>query len=316
MTANDRYNSALNSIPAPGGNGCHPALLGVANLGAIAGIEPARIFSDIRNAIPPGRRHASDKEIQVTVSKAVREHSGKSFTPEPRPAPIVADGKATLRKIIDQAIIDNEVDLWEASPVRLYDDPKQDAALLLRTLYRPDDLLFIGDRAEPGILGQTIRPAADWITYFQTGGATAPHIIINPLTGKLAPVKGSDKMTLRGDACIKDFRFCLVEFDNLSFSDQIKFWSAVKLPICALIHSGGKSIHAWLQVSKLADVTTHDQWDSIIRDRLYARVLKPLGVDGACSNPARLSRLPGHYRTEKKQMQKILWLSPEGRPIS
>ncbi len=191
-----------------------------------------------------------------------------------------------------------------------------DAILLLETLFKPDALLFIGDRVEPGILGQTIRPATDWITHFQNGGATSEHVIINPLSGKPALTKGGDKGTLRGDACVKDFRYCLVEFDTLSHEDQIKFWSAVKLPVCALIHTGGKSIHAWLDVQKLATVESMEQWETEIKGRLYDRILKPLGVDGACSNPARLSRLPGHLRQEKKAMQKLLWLSPEGKTVS
>jgi len=65
----------------------------------------------------------------------------------------------------------------------------------------------------------------------------------------------------------------------------------------------------------LAAVSTADEWDSQIRERLYKRVLTPLGVDSTCSNQSRLSRLPGHFRAEKKKMQKILWLSNEGQKL-
>jgi hypothetical protein len=57
----------------------------------------------------------------------------------------------------------------------------------------------------------------------------------------------------------------VAEFDNLSREDQIRFWSAVKLPIVALIDSGGKSTHCWLEVSKLATVETFDQWTTTER---------------------------------------------------
>lgn len=107
----------------------------------------------------------------------------------------------------------------------------------------------------------------------------------------------------------------MAEFDNLDRTEQIKFWSAVKLPIVALIDSGNKSIHGIIEVSKLAKIETSEQWDTQIKQRLYERILKPLGVDGACSNSARLSRLPGHFRSKKSSMQKILWLSSEGRQI-
>jgi len=69
-------------------------------------------------------------------------------------------------------------------------------------------------------------------------------------------------------------------------------------------------------VSKLVRVETLEQWQAQIKTRLYDRILTPLGIDGACSNPARLSRLPGHFRSEKGAWQRLLWLSAEGRPIN
>ena len=82
---------------------------------------------------------------------------------------------------------------------------------------------------------------------------------------------------LRGDGNVKAFRHCLVEFDTLSREDQIRFWSAAKLPILALIDTGGKSIHAWLDVQKLFNVSTSEQWDQNIKIGLYEKALIPLG---------------------------------------
>jgi len=313
----DRYNAALNSIPAPGGAGCHPALLGAANLGTLANLDPNQIYSDIRQAIPQGGRRVPNNEILKTIRKAFQDHQGGTFTPRPRPKPVVRDGRAALHKIIFQSKISDDVDLWESSPIRLLDDSATDAVLLLKTLFKSDDFLFIGERHKPGIVGQTIRTAADWIGYFQNGGQTSPFIIINPLTGRAAPTKGGNKETLRGDFCVKDFRYCLIEFDNLSHEDQIKFWAAVKLPVVVLIDSAGKSLHGWIDVQRLAKIDTQEKWQSEIKIRLYDRILKPLGVDTTCSNPARLSRLPGHWRDKNaKAIQKILWLSPKGRPVA
>jgi hypothetical protein len=108
----------------------------------------------------------------------------------------------------------------------------------------------------------------------------------------------------------------VVEFDQLDRGLQIAFWSAARLPIVALIDSGGKSVHAWIAVQELGvEVATAEQWDAQIRRRLYG-LLTPMGADPACANPSRLSRLPGHYRAEKKTWQRVLWLSATGRPIS
>lgn len=185
-----------------------------------------------------------------------------------------------------------------------------DAILVLKTLFKPTDRLCIG-----GPYDVTNKSVEEWIALAEKGVKIGPHIIPNPLSGTFAPKKSGDGETLRGDLNVTEYRHCVVEFDDLSREEQIRFWSAVKLPIVALIDSGGKSVHAWLQVSKLATVTTAEQWATHIKLRLYDQILTPMGIDSACSNPARLSRLPGHYRTEKGAYQRLLWLSPEGRPI-
>lgn len=317
MTVLDRYSKALESIPAPGGNGCHPALLSVANLGTLAGLDPEQIYNDLRRAIPKGARRVPDNEIWKTIKKALREHKGGTFIPRPKTKPVINDGKAALYKIISQSKISDEADLWESSPIRLLDDPAGDAVLLLQTLFKSDDLIFIGKRHKPGIIQQTIRTAADWVGHFQGGGTTSPFIIINPLSGEPAPTKGGGKETLRGDLNVTDFKYCLVEFDNLNHEEQIKFWAAVKLPVVALLDSGNKSIHGWIDIKSLSKVNTLEEWQSEIKVHLYERILKALGVDMTCSNPARLSRLPGHWRDRAAtKIQRILWLSPEGRPVS
>lgn len=315
MTIIERYQESRRNIPTPGGGGCHTAILGVANLGVIAGLTAEAIFQDLRRSIPQGKRRISDREITDAINKALQDHDGGSFTPRPRPKPAVRNGKTALQKIIDQSKISDEADLWEASPIRLLGEPKDDPVLLLETLYASTDLLWIGEHYDAGILGETIRTAGEWIIHFGKGGKTGPHIIPNPLTGTPAMKKTGDGNTYRGDGNIRSYRFCIAEFDNLTREDQIKFWSAVRLPIVALIESAGKSIHAWIDVQKLAPVTTAEQWVIEIQNRLYGSLLTPLGIDPACSNPARLSRMPGHFRREKQGYQRLLWLSLEGRPI-
>jgi hypothetical protein len=317
MTARivERYQIALQSIPAPGGNGCHPALLGAANLGIIAGKEPHEIHSDLRQAIPQGTRLISNREIHDAISKALSDQSGGTFSQRQRSEPTVHDGRSALQRIIDQGKISDEADLWECSPLRLWNKPQGDPIIFLETLYKPTDFLWIGERYQAGILGYTIRTAGEWIRYFKTGGKILSHIILNPLTGDTARTKSGTRDTFRGDGNVKCYKYALVEFDTLSREDQIRFWSAAKLPVVALVDTGGKSIHAWLQVSKLAEITTKEQWQHHVKGRLYEEILIPLGVDRACSNPAHLSRLPGCLRAETEHYQRILWLSYEGRRI-
>lgn len=306
----DKYKSALSSIPSPG-QGCHAALLSVANHGVRAGVSPDQLIDDIRASIPPGLRNISDREITDAVGKALSDHRGGSFTPKPRPQPVVTDGKVALSRIIEKATIRDEQNLMESSPIRLgirADDP-HDLKAFFENLYQPDDLLFVGDRQDPGIKGRTIRPALDWLNDLYNGDPAGPYIIANPLTGKETQKKSGSGMTMRGDGNIKEFRYAVVEFDDISREDQIAFWSVAKLPVACLIDSGGKSIHAWLRAHGPAKINTLDDWENIIRTRLYQKLLIPLGVDPACSNPARLSRSPGHFRAEKGKYQRLLWLA-------
>jgi len=308
---NDKFFKKLQNIPAPG-QGCHPALLGVANVGALSKRPAHEVFAEIRASIPQGQRWVTDNEIQAAILKAYADHNpislptGKKYLRPRTPAPIIHCGRTALQRIIEQSIIADEVDLWESSKIRIDWPPENDTANFLFSMFAPDDLIFIGDRLEPGIVGQNICTVTDWIKYFQAGEKTAPFIMINPLTGRPAPKRSGEGETFRGDGNIKTFRYCLVEFDNLSREEQMRFWTAVKLPIAALIDAGNKSIHAWIKVS---NVNSIEDWQRDIRQRLYEQCLIPLGVDSACSNPARLSRMPGHLRAETDKYQKILWLA-------
>ncbi len=314
MIISSRYADALGNIRPPG-CGCHPDLLRVANYGVMAGRPPEDIHADIREAIPPGARKVPDREISAAIEKAMADHGKGGGYIHRKAEPVVKDGNAARDRIIKQARITEEADLWDSSPIRLWDAPDRDAALFLEKVFRPADRVWIGERTDPGIPGVNIRTAAAWIEHFNSGGTSGPFIIINPLSGKPATIKGGDAETYRGDNNVVDFRHGLAEFDNIRREEQLRFWASVKLPIVALVDSGGKSIHAWIDVKHLADVGSLESWQQQIKRRLYDGSLAPLGVDPACSNPARLGRLPGHFRKEKNAYQKILWLSPEGRTI-
>ncbi len=308
MAAADRYQDNLNN-PVASGNGCHGYLMSTSNLGVIAGIDPQQIHADIRRVLPQGKRPIPDKEINDAIKKALSDFGNGTFMPQPKPEPIVKHSDSTLRKIISSAVITTEIDLWESSPVRLMDEPEKDAVLLYENLFDGNDFVWSADRHEPGT-PSTIRPVCEWTMLIREGKISLPpFFIINSLSGMPAQKKSGDGVTYRGDECVMRFRYCLAEFDNLSREDQIRFWSACKLPIRALIDSGNKSIHAIIDVQKLANVQSLTDWSAHIKGRLYQQILIPMGVDSACSNPARLSRLPGHYRTEKKSFQKLLWLA-------
>ncbi|MEA2110057.1 MAG: hypothetical protein U9P07_11630, partial [Pseudomonadota bacterium] len=257
----------------------------------------------------------SDREIRQAIEKAMVDKGqiiNYDFKSKKRAEPKPSfDGVKARQRIIDAGAGITEADIWSASPVKIDWAPEEDPLHLLRYLYQPDDMLFIGERYSPGMISKTIRTTADWQQYFSKGGKTFPHIIPNPLSG-LEGLTQDGKPSFRADSCVKSFRFAVVEFDDLNREDQLAFWGTVWLPVVALIDSGNKSLHAWVRID---NIQTADQWTAQVENHLFRQILEPLGVDGACRNEARLSRLPGHLRDTGK-MQRLIFLAPGGRRVS
>jgi len=300
------FEVALKKIPNPGG-GCHPSLLGVANIGALAGVSEYEVFAAIRQHIPNGKRHVSDYEIRLAVAKAFRECKGKAdtdfkFPPKPQPRIKKSAFENITEKYKENA---DEVELYERSPIRIDWEPgKQDAFELLSQLYQPNEHLYIGDT-----YGQVVRQVAEWLK--DRNLSDSPHIIANPMTGQQGQTK-EGKASFRADECVASFAFAIAEMDSKTRSEQIIFWLAAikhKLPVAAVIDSGGKSLHAWLAVC----CKDRAEWEREVEQKLFGEYLVPLGCDRACRNEARLSRLPGHFRVDKGRWQRLLYLNPSAR---
>lgn len=312
MSALTKYDEALKTMPAPGGAGCHVAIMGAANLGVIAGVGERQVFDDIRKAIPQGSRNVPDSEIIKTVRKAFGEvipSDGKKpdrWGGNPVPPKPAFDGLKERQRVIDISQGVQEVDLWEISPVRLDAEPGAwEAVVFLESLYGWKEHVFVGD-----IYDTAVFTVAEHIAAIENNDKTYPHIIPNPMTGEIA----SGGNSYRCDLSVSAFRFAVVEFDDMSIPDQIAFWHTMvavnNLDVACLIDSGGKSIHAWLRVN----LSTRVEWDERVKEGLYDKntgYMAILGADRACQNPSRLSRLPGHYRGDKRKMQRLLYLNPQ-----
>jgi hypothetical protein len=251
-----------------------------------------------------------DREIEDGVAAGFADVAGGGSKPY-RPAPAVAPG--TFERLVREGRGATEADIRARSPVAI-DWPDWEASWrLLEALYAPDLLIFAGEEKQVGWIGTTIRPAGEWAAAFkQWRSVPCPRIQINPVTGRPAPKKSGEGVTLRGDGCVADHRYALAEMDGASIEDQLAFWFAVpRLPVVALIHSGGKSIHAWLRV----DCADAAEWRREVEERLFPAYLEPLGVDGSCKNAARMSRMPEHVRADTGQVQRLFYLAPEGRAV-
>jgi RecA-family ATPase len=111
-------------------------------------------------------------------------------------------------------------------------------------------------------------------------------IRFNPLDGK--GVKNEN---------VTDFRYALVECDNMELSKQREIIEQLRLPVACLVFSGKKSIHAIVHV----DADSKDEYRKRV-EYIY-RICQSAGltVDIQNKNPSRLSRLPGVMRNGKMQ---------------
>ena len=184
-------------------------------------------------------------------------------------------------------------------------DPADEVIRYLKALFRPDEKVgfvmqsFQRDdgRFAPANSGSYTSTAQSLIDemkkhhdigrvfgdYDKTAGA---WIRFNPLDG--SGVK---------DRNVTDYRFALIESDNLDPGRQLDIIKKLELPVAVLVHSGNKSLHAIVHV----DADTFDEYRRRV-EYLYSVCQKnSLQVDTNDRNPSRLSRLPGCERNGQKQ---------------
>ncbi|MGE4286940.1 MAG: hypothetical protein AB7F23_10135 [Phycisphaerae bacterium] len=295
----ERYSAAIEELPASGG-GLHAALLGASNHGALAGVEPSRIFSDLREATASGSkgRAVLDSEIKNAIDKAFKDYiqGGNPITYSPRAKPVISSEYA--QNLIDRGRGLTGIDLIESSAVRLLNDSASDWRLLIETLFTEQDMILAGGLYDKRLYKQN-----------ELLNLTSPleYICPNPFTGQTAQTKsGNDSFIC--DSAVREFRYCVIEFDNISLPEQVRFWAKIPLPITALIYSGGKSIHCWLNLTGI-NLSSLADWQAEVKGELFEKRLKPLGVDVATSNPSRTSRMPSYIR-ETNREQQLLYLNP------
>lgn len=115
--------------------------------------------------------------------------------------------------------------------------------------------------------------------------AAGAWICFNPVNGG----RSNDNVT--------DYRYALVECDNLELEKQQAIIRQLELPCAALVYSGGKSLHAIVRVN----APDYAEYRKRV-DYLYTVCQKNgLTLDQANRNPSRLSRMPGIVRGGQKQ---------------
>ena len=96
---------------------------------------------------------------------------------------------------------------------------------------------------------------------------------------------------------VTKFRFALVESDTLPIVEQDAIFRKLELPIAALVHSGGKSLHAIVRV----DAENYEEYRKRVEFLYDFLEKRGVAIDKQNRNPSRLSRMPGLTRNGNRQ---------------
>ena len=143
------------------------------------------------------------------------------------------------------------------------------------------------DRTAGQLLAELKKYNGDFASVFgDTNPECGAWIRFNPLDGK-----GTKNEN------VTEYRYALVESDAIPVEQQNGSMHDLKLPIAALVYSGGKSLHAIVRV----DAGSYEEYRKRV-EFLYSVCDKNgLKVDRQNRNPSRLSRMPGVIRKGRKQ---------------
>ncbi len=288
----------VQKCPPPDG-GVHAWMWSVSNIGVEEGIAESELVEMIKTAMT--RPPSPNNEVETSVSNATRNGGKKSS---------ISFKKIPVRERVFRELTETPMsckDLISMSPIDVGSptdlaDQRRNLATLLRNLYGPEELVWMGERFDT-LAG--IKQAERWAQIVEEGGRIPSQWIPNPLDGKEHDIGG--KMSYRCDEAVCAFKYVVCECDRFPTEMQAGFWMKNKhlFPLVAIIYSGGKSLHAILK----SGVSTREGWEKVIEQGLFPSTLVPLGFDPQTRNESRLSRTPGHYRIQKGKLQSLLWMT-------
>jgi hypothetical protein len=246
-----------------------------------------------------------------------------------KPRPTIPTPEGAIRNT-EEFLNDFRIDqngLFESSSITLGEDWRLDAVPLLELLYRPEDPVCIctaytiqtkkegGQKAVPFGAGIT-KSAREWVNEIRRRGTPENKAGCwfrpNPVNQQGSGTNGAHR-----DDDVQDYRFLLVESDDLPSDLQLSFFLKLELPVVALVSSGGRSIHAIIRLNAPSAEEFKRLADHILRR------LARFGIDQKTRNPSRYSRLPGAQRVigaqtllgEDSGQQRLLYFNHQPKPL-
>lgn len=184
-------------------------------------------------------------------------------------------------------------------------DPVRDLSTYISALFQSDEhVAYVTDswQSEDGRhlpkKGCWDRTAGQLLEALQGCAGDLGAVIgdCNPEVGAWIRFNPVDGKGVR-DENVTSFRYALIESDELPIPRQLALVKELELPVAALVHSGGKSLHAIVRV----EADDYAEYRNRV-DFLYEVCQRNgLVLDRQNRNPSRLSRMPGVTRNGRKQ---------------
>jgi hypothetical protein len=270
--------------------------------GAEFRLPQAVVLGEIRRRIEKAGDAPKEGKINSQVLRAydyVNKSAGKSrvWVPKSR------FREAVLRRIASNLPI-RDIHPFIASRSAIAPE-RVTAEGFLQALYCPGErvLLFTVYESQ----GQALWPACG--PTLPTRGDDGVWYLANPVDGKWHYNPRQNTKSRRSEESVTNFRFAVLESDEADLNDWLRCLAQMPLRIAAIYESGGRSIHALVQV----DAKTKAEWDNtIIRIK---HILVTLGADPCALTAVRLSRLPQAKRGSRLQTLIYLAPNPDAVPI-
>lgn len=195
---------------------------------------------------------------------------------------------------------------------------KVDSDAFLRALYPGNDdrVLIFDNETTQGQLVWHPKIDPSWQQRFKHHAHKGVWFLVQPVGGVFVNVQrlrspfNPTGRTRRAAECVTEFRYLVLESDNVDEDTWVKVLVNLPLPVVSVTTSGSRSLHAliWVGAKK------QQEWEDYRFD--IEKVVASLGCDQGALKAVQLSRLPGCLRHGKfdKDSQKFVPFAGGPRP--
>ncbi len=305
----------FNRSPIIHGQRWHDARGWAVKLYRFADLEPDEI--EVRLIDHYG--HDMSKEMRGLVkglASKFEKHNYGAIWPK-RTSPIRAKAKPKpidLESVLSDSVSVPESAFFERSEFTL-SCGREDARMLISCCFDPGEMVAIKTRhASPSI----IKSREEWLQFLVPnrvpGSIEGSWVYANPVRKEVLDRKTSDRHISGSD--ISEFRFLVLENDNVSLEAQLNFAGYFLPYLQAVVFSGNKSYHCWLRV----DAEDENDYRKVLSEAKQlvgagTSRLGPSGYDNCALSLTAHPRMCGAARGLIEQRLVFLTSNPSADPV-